>query len=59
MARPRECTHADRYADGHCKICTRQRRNAWRAKRLADERYWKQMEEFGIRRRLERHGDLL
>lgn len=25
MGRPRECSHAERYQDGRCKICTRKR----------------------------------
>ncbi len=26
-----KCTHTVRYSDGHCKICTRKQRAAWRA----------------------------
>lgn len=32
------CIHLDRYNDGHCKICTRKRRNAWQRQHRAANR---------------------
>lgn len=43
MPMPRQCSHAERYKDGRCVVCTRKRqveyqRNYRRAKRLERER---------------------
>lgn len=35
MSRPRECSHEERYKDGHCKVCTRERHREYHRNRRA------------------------
>jgi hypothetical protein len=38
MPRHRECSHTERYNDGHCKLCTRERQRVTQARYRAEKR---------------------